>query len=235
VPGLASNGANGTVPTYQAGSGAGATTQKTDRDMSYELNKSVQKVVRSPGSIKRLSVSVMLDDDPNNPDAQLQRSVQDAITAAAGIDLSRGDLLAVTPIAFNRGDLRTTEAALAEATQREQVLAYAHLAALVLGPLLLLLVLWLILRGGRRRVRVELTAERTAEAHIGLPPGIERITDQPGADPAAPRRPMRPPAQPITEDPQKVYIYDQIQGLAKTNPAMVAQLIQTWMDEDRRN
>jgi flagellar biosynthesis/type III secretory pathway M-ring protein FliF/YscJ len=42
-------------------------------------------------------------------------------------------------------------------------------------------------------------------------------------------------AQPIAEDPQKIYIRDQIQSLAQHNPAMVAQLIQTWMDEDRRN
>jgi flagellar biosynthesis/type III secretory pathway M-ring protein FliF/YscJ len=42
-------------------------------------------------------------------------------------------------------------------------------------------------------------------------------------------------AQPIAEDPQKVYIRDQIQILGKTNPNTVAQLIQTWMDEDRRN
>src|ERR687885_251817 len=119
VPGQVSNTSNGTVPTYQAGSGTGSTSQKTDREMNYELNKQVQKVVRAPGAIKRLSVSVLLDDDPNNPDAQLQRSVQDAITAAAGVDLNRGDLLAVTPIAFNRGDLQTTEAAMAEAAQKE--------------------------------------------------------------------------------------------------------------------
>jgi flagellar biosynthesis/type III secretory pathway M-ring protein FliF/YscJ len=42
-------------------------------------------------------------------------------------------------------------------------------------------------------------------------------------------------AQPIAEDPQKVYIREQIQALGKSNPATVAQLIQTWMDEDRRN
>ena len=43
------------------------------------------------------------------------------------------------------------------------------------------------------------------------------------------------PAQPIAEDPQKIYIREQIQLLGKSNPATVAQLIQTWMDEDRRN
>ena len=49
------------------------------------------------------------------------------------------------------------------------------------------------------------------------------------------RVPSRPVAQPIAHDPQKIYIRDQIQSLAQNNPAMVAQLIQTWMDEDRRN
>jgi flagellar biosynthesis/type III secretory pathway M-ring protein FliF/YscJ len=52
---------------------------------------------------------------------------------------------------------------------------------------------------------------------------------------APPSRSGRPLAQPITEDPQKVYIREQIQTLGKSNPATVAQLIQTWMDEDRRN
>jgi flagellar biosynthesis/type III secretory pathway M-ring protein FliF/YscJ len=40
---------------------------------------------------------------------------------------------------------------------------------------------------------------------------------------------------PIAEDAQKAYYREQIQQLGKSNPATVAQLIQTWMDEDRRN
>ncbi|HYY89558.1 MAG TPA: flagellar basal-body MS-ring/collar protein FliF, partial [Chloroflexota bacterium] len=236
VPGLVSNAGNGTVPTYQAGGGNGSTSQKTDRETNYELNKSIQKVVRAPGQIKRLSVSVMLDDDPNNPDAQLQRSVQDAITAAAGIDLNRGDQLVVTPLAFNRQELQTTEAAMADAAKREETLAYAHIAALALGPVLLLLVLWLVLRGGRK-VTVERKTANAAHNGALLVPGVERLTIEAMTDPSAARRPAmpRPVAQPIAEDPQKVYIHEQIQGLARNNPAMVAQLIQTWIDEDRRN
>ena len=61
---------------------------------------------------------------------------------------------------------------------------------------------------------------------------------EPQAPIAVPTRTGKPSpavAQPIGEDPQKVYIREQIQMLGKTNPATVAQLIQTWMDEDRRN
>src|SRR5712692_5307701 len=77
VPGAASN--NGAVPTYQGGTAAGGGTTKTDTDTTFELNKSVKKVVTAPGSVSRLSVSVMVDDDPNNPNPALIQSVQTAV------------------------------------------------------------------------------------------------------------------------------------------------------------
>jgi flagellar M-ring protein FliF len=242
VPGAASNTGNGNVPTYQAGSGTGSSSQKTDKQTQYELNKTVQKVVRAPGAVKRLSVSVLLDDDPNNPDPTLQQNVQNAITAAAGIDPNRGDQLIVTPMAFNRQQLQQTEAQMAEAAQREQLMSYGRLGALALGPLVLLVALWLILRGSKRRSVVAAAPTQAAaptsvaDALADLPLGVERVPADGSLDPAAlPRMPGRSLAQPIAEDPQKIYIRDQIQSLAQNNPAMVAQLIQTWMDEDRRN
>jgi flagellar M-ring protein FliF len=239
VPGAASNTGNGNVPTYQAGSGTGSSSQKTDKETQYELNKTVQKVVRAPGAVKRLSVSVLLDDDPNNPDPTLQQNVQNAITAAAGIDPNRGDQLMVTPMTFNRQQMQQTEAEMAQAAQHEQMLSYAHLAALALGPVLLLIVLWLILRGGKRRAvapaRVA-AAPSAAEALADVSAGVEHAPlDAPLGPSSRPHIPSRPVAQPIADDPQKVYIREQIQTLAQSNPAMVAQLIQTWMDEDRRN
>ncbi len=47
--------------------------------------------------------------------------------------------------------------------------------------------------------------------------------------------PVAKPVRPIQESPERAYVRDQINLLAKTNPSTVAQLIQTWMDEDRRN
>jgi flagellar biosynthesis/type III secretory pathway M-ring protein FliF/YscJ len=59
--------------------------------------------------------------------------------------------------------------------------------------------------------------------------------DVPSVPILSPTNGARPLGQPIAEDPQKIYIREQIQILGKSNPATVAQLIQTWMDEDRRN
>ncbi len=236
VPGTQAN--NGTVPTYQgAGAGSGASTTKTERDTTYELNKSIQKIVRAPGAIKRLSVSVMLDDDPNNPNAALIQNVQNAVNAAAGIDAARGDVLTVTSLAFNREELQSTQAAMADAAQKDQVMSYARLGVLALGPLLMVIVLFFVLsRGKRKKDKTSGTAEAAVAAQAAALAQPARAA--PEAQPvmlARPNKPFVPNAQPIAEDPQKVYIREQIQTLGKTNPATLAQLIQTWMDEDRRN
>jgi flagellar M-ring protein FliF len=234
VPGAAAN--NGTVPTYQGQTaGAGGATSKTERDVTYELNKQVQKLVRAPGAVKRLSVSVMLDDDPANPNPALQQSVQNAVTAAAGIDTTRGDVLTVTALAFNREDLQTTQLAMEEAAQKEQLMSYGRLGALALGPVLMLVVLFFILSKGRKKeTAVSAVAQQEQQAGMPARPQIEQMPAAP-VTPAQPGKPSMPTAQPIVEDPQKVYIREQIQSLGKSNPATVAQLIQTWIDEDRRN
>jgi flagellar M-ring protein FliF len=244
VPGAASN--NGAVPTYQGGTGnGGSSTSRTESEKTFELNKSVKKTVTSPGSVTRLSVSVMVDDDPANPNAALMQSVQNAVTAAAGIDASRGDQVMVTSLQFNREESQTSQAAMAEAAQKEQVMGYAHLAALVLGPLLLLIALFIVLGRGKKKDKKTRKGRGTDDGTVSAPDGstpaaMAADEAQPIAEAAsAVARQGRPGRQLPTigegEDQQKVYIAEQIQALGKSNPATVAQLIQTWMDEDRRN
>jgi flagellar M-ring protein FliF len=232
VPGAASNNSS-TVPTYQGSTGgAGGSTNKSDSETTYQLNKTTQKTVRAPGVVTRLSVSVMLDDDPNNPNTALIQSVQNAVNAAAGIDPTRGDVLTVTSLPFNRQDILTAQQAMDDATKQQQMMNYAHLAALALGPIIMLGLLFFIFKRGRKK-----TVTQTVEISepVAAAPAPVEVAEAPV--PSAPGRPGKsssPPA-PITEDPQKAYIREQIQMLGKSNPATVAQLIQTWMDEDRRN
>jgi flagellar biosynthesis/type III secretory pathway M-ring protein FliF/YscJ len=89
-------------------------------------------------------------------------------------------------------------------------------------------------RGRKKTVGVEDSANGDATQ---MPRQLTIVPAPDAATTPGPARSARPPmvAQPITEDPQKVYIREQIQALGKTNPNTVAQLIQTWMDEDRRN
>jgi flagellar M-ring protein FliF len=233
VPGAASNNGS-TVPTYQGGTTGSGGTSKSDSETTYQLNKSTQKTVRAQGGVTRLSVSVMLDDDPANPNAALQQSVTDAVTAAAGIDPNRGDQLTVTALPFNRQDFLAQQAAMADATQKEQLMTYLHLGALALGPLLMLGLLFFILKKGRKKQVVEVVAQAGAAEPVLAATAADAL-DPEVVVPVVQAKPGKPMAQPIAEDPQKVYIREQIQTLGKSNPATVAQLIQTWMDEDRRN
>jgi len=234
IPGAASN--NASVPTYQGGNGGTGTTSKTDTETTYQLNKSVQKTVRAPGALTRLSVSVMLDDDPNNPNAALVQNVQNAVNAAAGIDPSRGDMLTVTSLTFNRQELVTAQADMEQAAQKQQLMDYLHLGALAVGPLLMLVVLFFLLRRGRKR-QAEDPMAVSSQAQAGAPKVAEVVEKSalPVGIPGRMSKAQSGVAQPIAEDPQKVYIREQIRLLGKSNPGTVAQLIQTWMDEDRRN
>jgi flagellar biosynthesis/type III secretory pathway M-ring protein FliF/YscJ len=131
--------------------------------------------------------------------------------------------------------LEATRSALVEAEQRDQVMTYGRLAALALGPVLLLIVLWFVL-GGRPGRRVGKAKEISAGA--SPTPALPASASEAAAPgPASPATTLgsRPVAQVITEDYQKTHVRDQIRLLAKNNPSTLAQLIQTWIEEDRRN
>jgi flagellar biosynthesis/type III secretory pathway M-ring protein FliF/YscJ len=102
--------------------------------------------------------------------------------------------------------------------------------------LLLLLALFFILSRGRKKTVAEaaaLAAEAIAEAAAAAPVIAEPTA--PGTATAVGPAGKAINTVPIAEDPQKAYYREQIQQLGKSNPGTVAQLIQTWMDEDRRN
>jgi flagellar M-ring protein FliF len=238
VPGAASNNASG-VPTYQGATSASGPSNKSDTATTYQLNKSTQKKVVSPGAVQRLSVSVMLDDDPNNPNPTLAQNVQDAINAAAGIDPSRGDVLTVTSVPFNRQDMLTAQAEMADAAQKAQLTSYLRLGALALGPLLMVGILFFLFKRGRNKKVIEAAVEAVeatepmTESPIASLPALVEAADGAAATPGMLGRPGIKP--PMAEDPEKTYIREQIEALGQSNPETLAQLVQTWLDEDRRN
>ncbi len=110
VPGVASN-----VPGRPAANTANdaKTTNKTMRKeaLSYDTNSSLRKTILPLGRLKRLSVAVAVDGKletgedgteqwaPRGADEMAQ--IEDLVSKAAGIDLDRGDQLAVVNTQFN--------------------------------------------------------------------------------------------------------------------------------------
>lgn len=112
VPGTPSNVAPATGGALPPGV-LESTTQK-DVTTNYEISKTLQSTEKAPGSIRRVSLAVILDhastwekDPKGEPVEKLQprtaeelKKIRDQVAAAVGIDLKRGDQLTVENLAF---------------------------------------------------------------------------------------------------------------------------------------
>ena len=96
------------------GSGANTSTSgQTTETTQYEISNTKTTTVTAPGEIKKLNVSVAVDDldipakdgkapdtFQKRPDADMQK-IHDLVAAAAGIDTTRGDQLQVINVRFD--------------------------------------------------------------------------------------------------------------------------------------
>lgn len=90
IPGSSSN--LGLVTTGSYLPGIGGTYTRREMKAEYQLSKRMEKLVRLPGSVKRLSISVWIEEQL--PSA-LVSSLTDALASAAGARRDRGDSITV--------------------------------------------------------------------------------------------------------------------------------------------
>ena len=151
-------GVTSNVPGYVAEErNANAEYERKESTKNFEVNEENQKIVASPGAIRRLTVAVLVNDDTT----ELQReSLLRAVSSAAGINEARGDSISVEPLPFNTdlADQRAREAQL-EQLRKDRIL-YTEIAAMILIAALLL--------GGFLMYRWKKRKERQAELEAKL-------------------------------------------------------------------
>lgn len=214
VPGASSN-----VPSYSAVQDLGGQSGGERRDITtnYELSKSVEKLVRAPGGVKRLSVAVALDSSVVADDKQAD-AIGRLVATAAGLDMNRGDAVTLTSMPFSPAvDQRAAQ--MAEiARQREMVLMVARTVAMIVGPLLIAALILLVLRRGRRS---------NPQLDISLPPALpggRRHLEQPQARPGLPA--------PAPVEVERAHLQQELGNVARADPSAVAQLVRAWLAED---
>ncbi|GGJ82531.1 flagellar M-ring protein [Pilimelia anulata] len=144
------NGANG-------GSGQYDSTEEARRN-AVGVVEETRKA--APGSVRRLSVSVLLDQTTAAGIDQTQ--VQQMVSAAVGLNPQRGDTMAVTMAPFSTAAADSAKADSDKATaaeKNEQLLGMAKTGGLVLIVLILILLAWL----GSRKKRKKLTDDEIAQ------------------------------------------------------------------------
>src|SRR4051794_9979546 len=92
-------GSASNLPSYAASGAGGASSnyQRKSTQTDFGVNKIVQRTKVAPGQVNRLSVGLVVD--KSVPPAQVAQ-LKNAVSAAAGIDAKRGDILNVSQVAF---------------------------------------------------------------------------------------------------------------------------------------
>jgi len=113
TPGTQSNIPGSGAQTTSTNAGSGKKSSHTDKLTNYEVSKITKEVINSTGAIKKLSVSVLLDNKTVEKevdgkwvtetvpltDDEMEK-INEQVVAAVGIEKGRGDVVSVVNMAF---------------------------------------------------------------------------------------------------------------------------------------
>ena len=233
-------GVTGNIPGYVAEQrNANAEYERKESTRNYEINEENQKIVASPGSIRRLTVAVLVSDEITELQ---QEGLLRAVSSAAGINEERGDTISVEPMPFNT-DLRDQREALERQEQlRKDRILYTEIAAMILIAALLLggflMYRWKKRKERQAELEAKLAAERQAREEARRAEEAQRRAEEAERLAAAEERAQAIENNEIEEDKltpaerQNLTEKQAILKLIDEKPAEVAWLIKTWLIED---
>jgi flagellar M-ring protein FliF len=213
-------------------------TSKSNEVVNYQVPQTVRRTTRPVGTVKRLSVAVVVDGKQirsTNKDGKVETKVEawtpeklkefeDIVASAVGIDRKRGDNLEIKNMEFNREDFEEGQRILAEKDQKtylQNMMLYG-----VIGLLIALFFLFVV------KPFVKWFTENTVESVDSfLPQTIEELerlqknANLPNMDDVVPVLPEK-------MDPEKVegeMIKEKIIGIVDANPHKAALILKDWM------
>jgi flagellar M-ring protein FliF len=235
VPGTGSNIPDAAASFQtEVGSTTGNGYQRSDVTQNFEVSHSTSKIIPATGQVERLSVSVMVDNITNTVTLN---AIEQATIAAAGIDQTRGDILTVNSIEFDRSFEAEQAEAIAAQQQQELYLQIAQWAVVAIA----LIALFFVARSLRRTLRpqpaiaVEEPAAAAAAAQLQDP--RTALLDQ--VSKAADGEDVLTIGPPTFTEEQKVaaekaQMVRQLQLMSKNRSETLANIIQFWITEDTK-
>jgi len=210
-------GTTSNIPGYVATNNSNAQYAKKESTKNYEINEEKQKVVASPGSIKRLTIAVLVNDDVTRTQ---QDSIGRAVSSAVGVDATRGDTISVEPLPFSTDLMDKKAQAEQDQRDKEQRIFYMEIAAALLVVLLIV--------GGVLYYRRKKQLEREAVAEALYQQQLE--AERREAERASAIAAGEIKEDEMTEEEQARQTERQaLDELIRTKPAEVAQLVKSWL------
>ncbi|TLM98338.1 flagellar M-ring protein FliF, partial [bacterium] len=122
-------GTDGNTPGYVSPDNNSTSEMESKKEIvNYEIPTTLTDTEVAPGSVKKLSVAVVVDKELNG---NLLKQYTDLVKGAAGYDEQRGDQISVTGMPFDTSYKDEMDQAMAEA-DRQRLLIYGGVAALAL-------------------------------------------------------------------------------------------------------
>lgn len=207
VPGTTTN-----IPGYPTTDRSESNYEKKESVRNYEINERNEHVTAAPGSIRRLTVAVLID---SNLTQVQQDGISKVVASAVGLNPSRGDMISVESVPFGMTDIQKQEEEALKKAQQQKIWAMAALAVLAA-----------IGAGAyyyrRRKQREEEAAAAAAEAAEMAAEAGQFIPEIDGSS----------EPEESEEETNKRRIREDIERLAKQRPEEFAQLVKTWLGED---
>lgn len=241
VPGTASNAPNSqSLPVYPQQMSA-PQTAKTESG-TYGASRTVRHVVETPGSVRRMTAAIVVNDRLTQAaaigkSAQWQARSADELRnltalaqAAVGFDPARGDLLTVQDLPFdeNRSQRPLTALGQLQATAEASPVLVKYLSLLAAFLLLIAFGVWPALRLARpRRVKVVEPKALAAGAQA-------HATAQVAGAAEAQQQALKQP-EPVEMDPERLRakeIFEQVTEHLKREPTQSSRLLQSWIHSE---
>ncbi len=215
VPGTDSN-----IPGYQAVAGSNSQYSKEESTTNYEINRTVKHNVVAPGSPKRISVGVFVD----NLQPQQVEAIKSAVVAAAGLDLNRGDQVAVENMPFDNTQALASMKEAQMETQQTLYMTLGKIGLLVLMAFAVLLFLRSLLKPKKEKKYIE--AADDIDEEPTMVPQVEDIitTDMTAEDLAR--------AEAARDAKKREVVRKEVFEMANKNPENLAQIIKKWLSEE---
>lgn len=229
----------GNGPELQAGSEIKNNTNRVNEVINYAVPQTVRTTTRSPGSIKKLSVAVVVDGrqvkvpgkegEPatiksESWSAEKLQEFEAVIASAVALDRKRGDTLEIRNMEFSREDLESASEELEAADRRKYLQKLASYA--VMGALAILFFLFVV------RPYIKWVTENTIDSvDTFLPQTIEELEKLQKGNALAGMEDVVP-QMPDSLDPEKVegeMIREKLVTMIEANPHKAALIVKDWL------
>jgi flagellar M-ring protein FliF len=220
--------------------------QRSEQTSNYEISSTETNETIHPGEVKQVSLSVLVD---GVTDQQQLSILETAISAAAGINRDRGDVISVQSLAFDKTYQTEQITDMATETKNQNIILIAEIAAVVLVAFLLFWYISRLLRN-LRLASVEVwepimkPVYQTALPNrpempslsppIGLPLEQSFPMQEEEKAPAMPDLARIVASKKQAQTPEEEQLQRIVVRMAEDSPATVAEIIQLWLSEDKR-